>query len=93
MFLPSPLYLLAIKAIADSGESSSSNKLAVFICAIGVMVFVEVPLGAMLVRPGGVTTGIRRFHGWLKHNGWTLTAALALGGGIYAIVKGIQALT
>ena len=40
-----------------------------------------------------VTTEIRRFHGWLKHYGWTLTAVLALVAGIYAIVKGIQALT
>jgi len=45
------------------------------------------------VRPGGVTTGIRRFHGWLTHNGWMLTAALALTAGSYAIIKGIQALT
>lgn len=93
MFLPSPLYVLAIKAIADSGDSSSSNKLAVLICAIGVMVFVEVPLVAMFLTPGGVTTEIRRFHGWLKHYAWTLTAVLALVAGIYAIVKGIQALT
>ena len=40
MFLPSPLYLLAVKDIGDSG--SSSNVLAVVICAIGVMLFVEI---------------------------------------------------
>ena len=93
MFLPSPLYLLAVKDIADSGDSSSSNVTAVLICAIGVMLFVEIPLVAMFIRPGGVAAGITRFHEWLKRNGWTLAAGLALLGGIYAIVEGIDALT
>jgi uncharacterized membrane protein YidH (DUF202 family) len=72
MFLPSPLYLLAVKDIGDSGSSSSSssNVLAVLICAIGVM-FVEIPLVAPFVRPGSVVAGIKRFDSWLKRNGWT----------------------
>ena len=37
--------------IADSGDPTSGNALAVLICAIGVIVFVEVPLVAMFVRP------------------------------------------
>jgi uncharacterized membrane protein YidH (DUF202 family) len=93
MFLPSPLYLLAVKNIADSGDSTSSNVLAVLICAIGVMVFVEVPLIAMFVRPGSVAAGIERFHSWLKRNGWSLAAGLGLLAGIYAIAKGINVLT
>ena len=93
MFLPSPLYLLAIKDIADSGDSSSSNVLAVVICAAAVLLFVEIPLIAMFIRPGGVAAGIQRFHGWLKRNGWTLAAVLALAGGIDAMIKGIQALS
>jgi hypothetical protein len=93
MFLPSPLYLLAVKDIGDSGDSSSSNVLAVLICAIGVMLFVEIQLLATFIRPGGVVAGIKRFDRWLKRNGWTLAAGFALIGGIYAIVKGIDALS
>jgi uncharacterized membrane protein YidH (DUF202 family) len=93
MFLPSPLYLLAVKDIGDSGSSSSSNVLAVLICALGVMLFVEIPLVAMFVRPGGVVAGIKRFESWLKRNGWSLAAGLALIAGIYAIVEGIDALS
>ena len=58
MFLPSPLYLLAVKDIADSGDPASSNVLAVLVCATGVLLFVEVPLVAMLVRPAGVAAGL-----------------------------------
>jgi hypothetical protein len=93
MFLPSPLYLLAVKDIGDSGDSSSSNVLAVLICAIGVMLFVEIPLVAMFIRPGGVAAGLKRFNNWLKRNGWSIAAGLALIGGIYAIVQGIDALS
>jgi Sap, sulfolipid-1-addressing protein len=93
MFLPSPLYLLAVKEIADSGDSSSSNVLAVLICSVGVMLFVEIPLVAMFVRPEGVAAGIERFHGWLRRNGWSLGAGLALIAGIHAIMQGIDALS
>ena len=93
MFLPSPLYLLAIKEIGDSGDSSSSNVLAVLICAVAVMLFVEIPLVAMFVRPGGVAAGIERFHGWLRRNGWSFAAGLALIAGISAITQGIDALS
>jgi Sap, sulfolipid-1-addressing protein len=89
MFLPSTLYLLAVKDIADCGDSSSSNVTAVLICAIGVMLFAEIPLVAMFIRPGGVAAGFERFREWLKRNGWTLAAGLALIGGIYAIAEGI----
>ena len=58
-----------------------------------VLLLVEIPLIALFVRPGGVAAGIQRFQGWLKRNGWTLAAVLALAGGVDAIVKGIQALS
>jgi Sap, sulfolipid-1-addressing protein len=93
MFLPSPLYLLAVKEIADSGDSSSSNVLAVLICAVAVMLFVEIPLVAMFVRPDGVAAGIERFHRWLRRNGWSFAAGLALIAGVSAIVQGIDALS
>jgi len=92
MFLPSPLYLLGIKDIAESGDSTSSNVLAVLICAAAVLLFVEVPLIAMFVRPDGVRAAVGRFHHWLQRNGWRLTAILAALAGVYAIVKGIDAL-
>ena len=93
MFLPSPLYLLAVKDIADSASSGSSNVPAVLICAIGVMLFVEIPVVAMFVRSGGVVAEIKRFESWLKRNGWSLAAGFALIAGSYAIIEGIDALT
>jgi hypothetical protein len=90
MFLPSPLYLLAVKNISDSGDSTAGQVLAVVICALAVMLFVEIPMLALLVWPTAVASGLERVYGWLSRNGWTLAAVLALAGGIYAILKGID---
>ena len=92
MYLPSPLYLLAIKAVADSGDASASRVLAVLLCALCVLLFVEVPLVALYVRPAAVAGGLRRVHDWLVRNSWNLAAGLALAGAVYAIVKGITQL-
>jgi hypothetical protein len=89
MYLPSPLYLLAIKAIADSGDSSASNVVAVLVCAICVLLFVEIPLVALYVRPAAVAGGLGFVHDWLIRNSWNVAAALALAGAVYALVKGI----
>jgi uncharacterized membrane protein YidH (DUF202 family) len=92
MFLPSPLYLLAVKEISDSPDSTPSQLLAVTICAIGVLLFVEVPLLALYLRPAAVESALTRVHRWLARNGWTLVAALALIAAIYAIGKGLDQL-
>jgi len=92
MFLPSPLYLLAIKDIADNGDATASQVLAVLICAIGVLLFVEVPLVALYLRRAAVETRLERTHRWLARNGWTLVAVLALIGAVYALAKGLDEL-
>jgi len=93
MFLPSPLYLLAVQEIADSGSSSSSKVLAVLICAMGVLIFLEVTVIALFLRPGSVASGLERTQAWMTRNGWTLGAIVAFIAGVYAIVAGISALS
>lgn len=93
MFLPSPLYLLAVEEIADSGGSATSNVLAVLICAAGVLIFLEITVIALFVRPASVADGLERTQAWLARNGWTLGAIVAFVAGVYAIVEGISELT
>lgn len=93
MFLPSPLYLLAVPHIADSGSSTGSDIAAVLICAAAVLIFVEVTLLALLIRPGNVAAALQRTQEWLARNGWTIGALVAFAAAIYALVEGIEALT
>jgi uncharacterized membrane protein YidH (DUF202 family) len=93
MFLPSPLYLLAISDISNSGSSTSSQVAAVLICAAGVLIFLEITLIALFLRPGSVATGLERANAWLGRNGWTLGAIVAFVAGIYALVEGFDSLS
>ena len=93
MFLPSPLYLLAIKTVADSGDSTASNIVAVIICAVGVMLFVEIPVVGLFVRPDGIVATIKRAQRWTRRNGWTIAAVVAGLGATLAMSKGINALS
>jgi hypothetical protein len=80
MYLPSPFYLLAISDIAATRDSHSSKVAAMLICAVAVMLFVELPTIGMFVRPETVTSRINRFHSWLVRNGWTLASGAAFYG-------------
>lgn len=93
MFLPSPMYLLAVSDIGAASDGLGSKFGAMLICAVAVMLFVELPAIGMFVRPDTVTMRINGFHAWLVRNGWTLAAGVALVAGVYAIVEGISALT
>lgn len=92
MYLPSPMYLAALKAIADSGDSSASKLTAVLICAACVMLFVEIPALALLLRPDGLQRRLEAMRDWIAVNGWRLLAVLAGIAGVYAVIKGVAAL-
>jgi protein-S-isoprenylcysteine O-methyltransferase Ste14 len=90
MYLPSPLYLLAVKEIGDSGDTDAAKVLAVLICALAVLLFVELPLLAAILRPDAVEPGLRRVSGWLGRRGWQIVAVLALAAGMYALAQGLS---
>ena len=93
MYLPSPLYLAAIKAVADSDDSTASQLLAVLICALCVMVFVEIPAIFLVVRPEGLKATLERFTAWLAANSWALLAVLAAVAGVWLLGTAISALS
>lgn len=92
MFLPSPFYLAAIKDIADSGDSATSQLVAVLICGAAVMLFVEIPVIALVLRPEGLQARLKQFEAWLSGNSWALVAALAAVAGTWLLISGIAAL-
>ena len=93
MYLPSPLYLAAIKAVADSDDSTASQLLAVLICALCVMVFVEIPAIFLFVRPEGLKATLERFTAWLSANSWALLAVFAAVAGVWLLSTAISAVS
>jgi Sap, sulfolipid-1-addressing protein len=92
VYLASPLYFAAIKAISDSGDSTLSQLLALLICAFCVLLFVEIPAFVLLVRPDGLKATLERMSGWLSTNSWLLVAVLAGVVGVWLSATAISAL-
>lgn len=89
MYLGSPLYVAAVKAVADSGDSTASQLIAVLVCAL---LFVEIPALVLLVRPDGLKATLERFTGWLSANSWALVAVLAGAAGAWLLAGAISSL-
>jgi hypothetical protein len=65
----------------------------VLICAVCVLLFIEIPAAFLLVRPDGVKATLERFTGWLSTNSWLLVALLAGAAGIWMLSSAIPALS
>ena len=92
MYLPSPLYLAAIKLIADDGGLTGGNVIAVLLCGMCVLLFVEAALAGMLLIPDTVGARLDQARTVLARDGWTLAALVALAAGAYLLVKGVAGL-
>ncbi|MGZ6557922.1 MAG: hypothetical protein ACXVEY_13915 [Actinomycetota bacterium] len=81
-----------MKDIGDSGSSSSSNVLAVVICAIGVMLFVEIH--SLRLRTARWGRGRDQpFRQLARAKRLEPCGGVGLIAGIHAIVEGIDALS
>ena len=88
----SPLYIAAVKAIADSGGSTAGQLIAVLICGICVLAFIEIPAVVLAVRPDGLQATLRRVEAWLSANAWTIAAVLAGAAGCWLLGNAIARL-
>ncbi|HWY89748.1 MAG TPA: GAP family protein [Solirubrobacteraceae bacterium] len=87
--LPSPIYIGAVKAIADAGLSTS-GELASLVAVVAVMLWmVELPMLMLLVVPARATGTLERINLWFSRHGRTLAIVAAVAVGVYLIVKGL----
>lgn len=86
--LPSPIYIGAVKAIADA-DLSRTGELATLIGVVAVMLWmVELPLAMLLVVPARAASTLERINRWFARHGRTLAILAAALVGVYLIVKG-----
>jgi hypothetical protein len=91
--LPSPIYIGAVKAIADA-NLSTSGELASLVAVVAVMLWmIELPMLMLLVVPDRAADTLERINLWFARNGRTLAIVAAAGVGIYLIVKGVVQLS
>ncbi|HTR89021.1 MAG TPA: GAP family protein [Solirubrobacteraceae bacterium] len=90
--LPSPIYIAAVKAVAD-GESSTGARLASLAATVAVMLWlIELPMLLLLATPERAADALERINLWFGRNWRIVAIAACLGAGVYLIVKGILTL-
>jgi hypothetical protein len=91
--LPSPIYIGAVKAIADA-DLSTANELLDLIVVVAVMLWlIELPMLMLLVVPTRAADTLERINLWFARHGRTLAIVAAAGVGVYLIVKGVVQLS
>jgi hypothetical protein len=87
--LPSPIYIGAVKAIADAKLSTSSELLAL-VATVAVMLWlIELPMMMLLTFPDRAVTALEEINLWFARHGRRLAVVVSAAAGAYLIAKGL----
>ncbi len=87
--IPSPIYIGAVKAIADAKLSASSELLDLAVTVAVMLWLIEVPMLLLLTIPGHAERALDETHRWFAHNGRTIAIVASAGAGAYLAIKGL----
>ena len=91
--VPSPIYVGAVKAIADA-QLSTTNELLDLAATVAVMLWlIELPMLMLLITPGRAERALGETNRWFARNGRTVAIVAAAGAGAYLTIKGLVDLT
>jgi hypothetical protein len=87
--LPSPIYLAAVKEIADANASTSSELAYLAVTVVVMLWMIEVPMLMLLLFPARASSALEAVNEWFARNGRRLGIVIAAGAGVYLIGAGI----
>jgi MFS family permease len=87
--LPSPIYVAAVKTIADANLSTDSELLALLATVVVMLWLIEVPMLMLLAVPDRAADALERTNLWFIEHGRLLAVIVSAGAGAYLIVKGL----
>jgi hypothetical protein len=90
--LPSPIYIGAVKAVADAKLSTGSELLGLLAVVAVMLWMVELPMLALLAVPGRAVAVLENVNLWFARNGRLLAVIAAAGAGVYLTVRGLTGL-
>jgi hypothetical protein len=90
--LPSPIYVAAVKTIADANLSSSSELLDLAVTVAVMLWLIELPMLMLLAVPERAAGALERANLWFTEHGRLLAVIVSAGVGVYLIVKGLVGL-
>jgi hypothetical protein len=87
--LPSPIYIAAVKAIADSSLSTGGELLAL-VATVAVMLWmIELPMLMLLAVPDRAASTLQSINLWFARHGRSLAILAAVAVGVYMLVTGL----
>ncbi len=92
MWLPSPVYLAAVKSINDSGSGTVATALSSILAIILLLWIVEIPIVCYLISPVTTRRWLHTVNGWLIRQGRALVAVVIALVGLALTVAGVARL-
>jgi hypothetical protein len=86
--IPSPIYIGAVKAIADAKLSTSSELLDLAVTVAVMLWLIEVPM-LLLIVPGHAERALNEVNRWFARNGRTVAIVASATAGAYLAIKGL----
>jgi Sap, sulfolipid-1-addressing protein len=90
--LPSPIYIGAVKSIADASLSTGDELLWLLASVVVMLWMVELPMLMLLVVPDGAADALEHINLWFSGHGRSLAITAAVVVGVYLIVTGLAQL-
>jgi hypothetical protein len=87
--LPSPIYIGAVKAIADANLSTSGELLSILATVAVMLWLIELPMLMLLAVPDRAASALESLNLWFARHGRSLAILAAVAVGVYLIVKGL----
>jgi hypothetical protein len=87
--IPSPIYIGAIKAIADAKLSASGELLGIAVTVAVMLWLIEVPMMLLLVIPSHAARALDETNRWFARNGRTVAIVASAAAGAYLAIKGL----
>jgi hypothetical protein len=87
--VPSPIYVGAVKAIADTNASTSQQLLYLAITVAIMLWLIEIPMLMLLAFPRRASAALESINNWFARNGRLVAVIAAAGAGAYLILVGL----
>ncbi len=90
--LPSPIYIAAVKTLADAHLAKSAELVSLLVTVAVMLWLIELPMLMLLVYPDRAAGVLERTNQWFTEHRRQLGVAISAGVGLYLIVKGLAGL-
>jgi hypothetical protein len=90
--VPSPIYIGAVKAIADAKLATASELVDLVVIVAVMLWMIELPMLCLLLAPEPAERALEQTNRWFAAHGRTVATIAAAAAGGYLLIKGVAGL-